>query len=74
MLMREKLVFIYAFYLLSFDHMNMLHCNFFCFVHTLFDFTGKYNCHAMQTMITEDSISLLLHGVVELFPLVQVPS
>ena len=67
-------VVIYSFYLLSFHHMNMLHCNSCFFVHTLFHFTGKYNRHAMQTMLTEDSISLLLHGVVNLCPLVQVSS
>ena len=44
------------------------------FVHTLFHFKGKYNHYSMQTMLTEDSISLLLHGVVDLFPLVQVSS
>ena len=67
-------VVIYEFYLLSFHHMNMLHCNFCFLVHTLFHFTGKYNRHAMKTMLTEDSIQLLLHGAVNLFPLVQVSS
>ena len=40
-------------------------------VHALFHFIGKYNHHAMENMLTEYSISLLLHGVVNLFPLEQ---
>ena len=71
---KKKLIVIYAFYLFSFHHMNMLHCNFCFFVHALFHFIGKYNRHAMQTMLTEDSISLLLHGAVDLCLLVQVSS
>ena len=63
-------LYIYAFQL---GHMDMLHCN-FLFVHALFHSTGKNNHHVMETMLTEDSISLLLHGVVNLFPLVQVSS
>ena len=42
------------------------------FVHALFDSTGKNNHHIIVTMLTEDAISLLLHGVVNLWPLVQV--
>ena len=42
------------------------------FFHALFHFTGKYNRHTMEIMLTEDSISLLLHGAVNLFQLVQV--
>ena len=33
---------------------------------------GKNNHHIMETMLTEDAISLLLHEVINLFPLVQV--
>ena len=73
MSMRKKLVVVYAFYLLSFHHMNMLHCK-KKIVHTLFDFIGKYNRHAMETMLTEDYVPHLLHGVVNLFPLVQMSS
>ena len=46
----------------------------FFFVHALFHFTGKYNHHAMETMLTEDSISLLIQCDVNLFPLVKVSS
>ena len=46
----------------------------FFFCYTLLGFTGKYNCHTMETMLIEDSISLLLHVVVNLFLLVQVSS
>ena len=45
---------------------------FYFFVHALFHSTCKNNHHVMETMLTEDSISLLLHGAVNLFPLVQV--
>ena len=67
----KKKLLSYMHFFLSFDHMNMLHWNFF-FIHALFHFTGKYNHHAMETMLTEDSISLLLHGAVNLCSLVQV--
>ena len=43
-------------------------------VHALFHSAGKKNHHVMETMLTEDSISLLLHGVSNLFSLVQVSS
>ena len=46
----------------------------FFFLHAMFHSIGKNNHHVMETMLTEDSISLLLHGVVNLFPLVQVSS
>ena len=49
-------------------------CYIAIFFHALFHLIGKYNRHAMESMLTEDSISLLLHGVVNLFPLVQVSS
>ena len=38
----------------------------------VFDLAEKNNHYIMDTMVTEDSISLLLHGVVNLCPLVQV--
>ena len=42
------------------------------FVHALFDSTGKNNHHLMETMLTEDVISLLLHGAANICSLVQV--
>ena len=45
---------------------------FFFFFHALFDSTGNNNHHLMETMLIEGGVSLLLHGVVNLFPLVQV--
>ena len=42
------------------------------FFHALFYSTGKNNHHLMETMLTEDVISLFLHGVFNLFPLVQI--
>ena len=44
------------------------------FFHAMFHSTGKKNHHVMESILTEDSISLLLHGVVNLFLLVQVSS
>ena len=41
------------------------------FVHALFDSTGKNKHHLIETMLTGDAISLLLHGVVNLFLVVQ---
>ena len=46
----------------------------FFFVLALFHFTGKKNGYTMESMLTEDSISLLLHGAVNICPLVQVSS
>ena len=63
----NNFVFIYPFYS---GQMIMLHSNFF--FHSLFHFTGKNNHHIMETMVIEDVISLLIHGVVNLWPLVQV--
>ena len=40
--------------------------------HSLIHFAGKNNHYVMETMVTEDSISLLIHGNVNLFPLVHV--
>ena len=64
--------------LLSYMHFFCHSITWICYIanffHALFHFTGKYNRHAMESMLTEDSISLLLHGVVNLFPLVQVSS
>ena len=51
----------------------MLHCKKKS-LHAMFHSTGKNNHHVMETMLTEYSISPLLHGVVSLFPLVQVSS
>ena len=65
----KNFVFIYPFYS---GRMIMLHSNLFLFFHSLFHSTGKNNHHVMETMVTKDSISLLLHGVVNLSPLVQV--
>ena len=45
---------------------------FLFFFHSLFHFTEKNNNHIMETMVIEDSISLFLHGVFNLFPLVQI--
>ena len=42
------------------------------FFHALFHSMGKNNHHIMETMLIEDSISLLLHGDVNLSPLEQV--
>ena len=41
-------------------------------IHALFRSIGKNNHRDMETMVTEDSISLLLHGAVNLCSLVQV--
>ena len=65
----KNFVFIYSFYS---GEMIMLHSKFF--FHSLFHSTGKNNHHVMEPILSEDSISLLLHGVVNLCPLVQVSS
>ena len=49
-----------------------LYIHFIYTFHVMLHSTGKNNHHFMETMVTEDSISLFLHGVVNLFPLVQV--
>ena len=63
----KNFVFIYPFYT---GQMITLHSNFF--FHSLFHFAGKNNHYVMDTIVTKDSISLLLHGFVKLSPLVQV--
>ena len=52
--------------------MITLHCKKKLYFHSLFHLAGKNNHYIMETMVTEDPISLLLHGVVNLSPLVQV--
>ena len=44
----------------------------FFLVHAFFYSMGNNNHHVMETMLTEDAISLLLHGDVNIFLLVQV--
>ena len=63
----NNFVFIYPFYSIR---MIMLH-SIFLFFHSV-SFHMKNNHHIMDTMVTEDSISLLLHGAANVFPLVQV--
>ena len=53
--------------------MNILHCK-KRKIHAMFHSTGKNNHCVMETMATEDSISLFLPGAVNLFPLVQFSS
>ena len=55
-------------------HKGYIICNFYFFVHAIFDSTRNNNHHLMEIMLTRDTISLLLHGVVNIFPLVQVSS
>ena len=68
MLMR-RILFLYIHFILE---KWLRYIAIFLYFHSLFHLAGKNNHYVMETMVTEDSISLFLHGVVNLSPLVQV--
>ena len=62
-----------------FFNMHFSYVTWICYIaiffgHAMFHSTWKNNHHIMETTLTKDYISLLLHGVVSLLPLVQVSS
>ena len=63
---------LFRFYPLYTGQMITLHCKKKLYFHSLFPLAGKNNYYVMENMVTGDSISLLLHGVVNFCPLVQI--